>query len=165
MPNTVTTYEIENSNGLTGGAWSRSYETLAVAATEIANTLGWPEGAFIGPKMVDLIDGTDTEQTAWCVYPTAEERDADPDGGHAPRVVRVEAPAPLTADTISDSEIRALRRESAAAGDLEQVEICDIALSAAPIRMLSVIGADGVAIEVYEDYRELCADAINAGQD
>lgn len=44
----------------------------------------------VGPKMVDLIDGTDTEQTAWCVYPTAEARDADQDGAHAPRVVRVD---------------------------------------------------------------------------
>ena len=70
----------------------------------------------------------------------------------------------ITAETITTAQIRALRTEAAAAGDFEQVEICDVALSRAPVRTLSVIGADGARVDVEEDCRELCADAINAGQ-
>lgn len=83
---------------------------------------------------------------------------------HACRGLGVVAAIALTAETITTAQIRALRTEAATAGDLEQVEICDLALSGSSIRHLSIRGADGRVVSVEEDCRELCADAINAGQ-
>ena len=58
----------------------------------------------------------------------------------------------LTAETVTTAQIRALRDEAGVAGDLEQVEICDIALGKPD------------QYRTLDDARELCADAINAGQ-
>ena len=69
----------------------------------------------------------------------------------------------LTAETITDAQIRALRTEAAAAGDPLMVEICDVALSPSPVRTLSLL-VNGETVHVEEDHRALCADAINAGQ-
>lgn len=69
----------------------------------------------------------------------------------------------LTAATITTAQIRALRNEAATAGDLSMVETCDLALSPSPVRTLSLL-VNGETVHVEEDYRALCADAINAGQ-
>lgn len=70
----------------------------------------------------------------------------------------------LTAATITDAQIKALRAEAREHGDLALVEICDLALSGSPIRHASIIGADGGIVPIEENTRELCADAINAAQ-
>ena len=70
----------------------------------------------------------------------------------------------LTAETITTAQIRALRNEAQAAGDLAMVETCDIAMSKSPTRLHSIMGGNGQVIGIIEDCRATCADAINAGQ-
>ena len=61
----------------------------------------------------------------------------------------------LTAETITHDQIRALRTEAAAAGDTEQVSVCNHAIDTTESRNRSWTA---------EEAREACADAINAGQ-
>lgn len=64
----------------------------------------------------------------------------------------------LTAETISESQIRRLRTESAQAGDMVQVDLCDVALSGDP----EADGDDGdSSMDQVIDARSACADAIN----
>lgn len=72
----------------------------------------------------------------------------------------------LTADTITDDQIRELRREASAAGDMEQALACDVALGRLvydPMdqraQLLDQVGAVDVA-----SAREVCAEAINAAR-
>jgi len=61
----------------------------------------------------------------------------------------------LTAETITTAQIRALRTEAQEAGDTEQVSICNHALDTAESHNRSW---------TVDEARQLCADAINAGQ-
>lgn len=61
----------------------------------------------------------------------------------------------LTAETITTAQIKALRAEAQEHGDTEQVSICNHALDTAESRNRSW---------TVEEARQLCADAINAGQ-
>lgn len=84
----------------------------------------------------------------------------------------------ITAETITDDQIRALRTEAAAAGDNVQVHACDVAIgSQEPIATATAYedryGGGGLskddrkailAIASVADAADLCADAINAGQ-
>lgn len=72
----------------------------------------------------------------------------------------------LTAETITDDQIRALQNEAADAGDSKQVRLCEIALYGtpeSPSTILSLI-ADGNLSEAQIEARAKCADAINNGQ-
>lgn len=69
----------------------------------------------------------------------------------------------LTAETISNDQIRTLSTEAAQAGDLEMVAVCYVALygtEASPSTILSLI-ADGNLSEAQIVARQRCADAIN----
>lgn len=100
----------------------------------------------------------------------------------------------LTAEKITTAQIRALRDEAGAAGDLEQVAMCDVAMAShgdlvtcesAEGWSIHAPGATDEAIRegeaaplatgdgrptaadyatVIDDAREACSDAINAGQ-
>ena len=61
---------------------------------------------------------------------------------------------------ITRAQIKALRAEAEAAGNQAQVEICDRALSSAPVATISIL-VDGEIFHVEEDARELCVDALN----
>ena len=61
----------------------------------------------------------------------------------------------LTAETITRDQIRALRTEAAAAGDAEQVSVCNHAIDTTESRNRSW---------TVEEARALCAGTINAGQ-
>jgi hypothetical protein len=61
----------------------------------------------------------------------------------------------ITAETITAAQIKALRSEAQEAGDTEQVSICNHALDTAESRNRSW---------TVDEARQLCADAINAGQ-
>lgn len=71
-------------------------------------------------------------------------------------------PNELTADKITDREIRALREEAIAAGDYRQADICQRALTSDD----ATEDQDGNAIEfagwTREYARAECADVINA---
>lgn len=58
----------------------------------------------------------------------------------------------LTADTITDDQIRALQAEAAEAGDLEQVDLCRLALGITPTIAWNLTPYAA---------RIRCADAIN----
>lgn len=68
----------------------------------------------------------------------------------------------ITADTITDKQIRQLREEALAAGDYKQVDLCNRALAD------DTIDQDGNLIAFAEmsaeAAREKCADAIDAAQ-
>lgn len=68
----------------------------------------------------------------------------------------------LTADTITDDQIRTLRTEAEAAGDYGQVDLCNRALAT------DTVDQDGNAIALAdltrEDARAACAEAINAAR-
>lgn len=69
----------------------------------------------------------------------------------------------ITADTITDDQIRALRTEASGHGDDAQITICDRALygtAESPSTILSLI-ADGHLSDAQVEARQLCADAIN----
>lgn len=69
----------------------------------------------------------------------------------------------MTADTVTATQIRALREEALAHGDQRQVDICDMAL--ASHETADEIGGDLVGPEgdvwTRTQAREACADAIN----
>ena len=70
---------------------------------------------------------------------------------------------PLTADTITAKQIRALHDEAVAAGDYLMSDICQIALAAhetADEQGGDLIGPDG-RVWTRTEARESCADAIN----
>lgn len=82
----MATYKISNSNGKSGGVWSRSYSTRGEAARAIADGMGWDDVVLSHSFTSDGDDGEDL--TAWCAYETQEECDADQDGARAPCVTR-----------------------------------------------------------------------------
>lgn len=85
----IRTYSIKNSNGLSGGDWSRLYNTREQAAAAIARAYGWDAAAVaIGPEMIDEVGDDGEEEIAWCVYESQEDCDSDDTGAHAPRIVR-----------------------------------------------------------------------------
>lgn len=72
----------------------------------------------------------------------------------------------LTADTITDDQIQALRAEAFAAGDIAQVQCCDIALGG-PSLLPHAAPASHKSMNIEQRaqaraYRGKCADAINA---
>jgi len=79
------TYKITNSNGMSGGVWSRVYGSRKAAAAAIAEAFGWDE-AVLSPSWSD-----DEDNSCWSVYETQEECDADETGAHAPCITRHEA--------------------------------------------------------------------------
>lgn len=74
----------------------------------------------------------------------------------------------LTAESISIQQICALRAESVSAGDMDQVGICDLALSGEidvdDYTTLSRDCARALRTMTQEEAQEACADAINAAR-
>lgn len=85
-------YSISNSNGQSGGAWSRMYGTRRAAQRAIAEAFGWTE-AVLSPSWAHTTDGNDT-LTCWSAYSTQEECDADETGAHAPTITRHDEQGP-----------------------------------------------------------------------
>lgn len=77
------TYKITNSNGMSGGVWSRSHESRDDAASAIAQAMGWDD-AVLSPSWDD-----DDGNRCWSVYATQEECDDDQTGAMAPCITRV----------------------------------------------------------------------------
>lgn len=73
-------YKITNTNGKTGGNWRLSYLTREDAADAIGLAMGWDSVVLSESFAVD-------DTTAWCVYESQEDCDADREGAYAPRVV------------------------------------------------------------------------------
>ena len=79
-----------------------------------------------------------------------------------------------TAETITTRQIRALRREAAAAGDMMQVAICNVALADGLGDIAEIdesVRGDLESVGIIPEHvgadvaaRQMCADAINAGQ-
>jgi hypothetical protein len=65
---------------------------------------------------------------------------------------------PLTADTITDEQIRALRAEAVAAGDAVGIFWCEVALG-----LERATRDDGTPLTAH-DARQACADVINAAR-
>lgn len=75
-------YRISNTNGKSGGNWRLEYETREDAAEAIREAMGWDSAVLTAAFAAD-------DTTAWCVYESQEDCDADRDGAHAPRVIEV----------------------------------------------------------------------------
>ena len=114
----MTTYTISNSDGRQGRAWDGVYDSLEAAKAALAHEMGWDEAVLV---QIDTADRNGRPATAWCAYPDADEAGADEEGAYAPRIVASVA--------ARDADVRALRSEAGAAGDQEQVELCDRALA------------------------------------
>jgi hypothetical protein len=82
----MATYTISNSNGMSGGVWSRKYDSRKAAKAAIAEAFGWDE-AVLSPSWAHSTDGSDT-LTCWSAYATQEDCDADETGAHAPCITR-----------------------------------------------------------------------------
>ena len=69
----------------------------------------------------------------------------------------------ITAETITNAQIRALRNEAEKAGDYAQVDICDRALTREIDGTQDQDGNEVARADLsVADARELCADAVNA---
>lgn len=124
----------------------RSYGTSAADEESAILSIG---REFLPPCAIAVLDGGEptAEYWQWMMGQTQtaqDEHDAEY-RGHAT----------VTAETITKDQIRALRSEAQAAGDTEQVDICNHALDTSETRNRTW---------TVERARELCADAINAGQ-
>jgi hypothetical protein len=82
-------YKISNTEGRQGRAWMGVYGTRNEAAMGVATQLGWD--TYVLSSSFATVDGDGVECTAWCVYETKAECDADGEGAYAPRVVEVDA--------------------------------------------------------------------------
>ncbi len=119
------TYEIDTGNGY----WFRdldgkTYESLGEALAAL-NGLG----VHFGEQFV-AIEGDDGSE--WKVYENQD--DADAGGRVLARILRArttEPHDPPAPPPISDEQIEALRVEAAQAGDVDQVFVCNAALSGA----------------------------------
>lgn len=72
-----------------GAATLKTYATREEAVDAVRRAYGWDE-AHVSPDFATSErdeEGAAREVSAVCVYETAEERDADEEGAHAPRVV------------------------------------------------------------------------------
>lgn len=79
-------YKIANSNGLTGGNWRHTYETLADAKEALQQAMSW-DGIVLSEHFDTGVDG---EESGWCAYETQEECNADAgDGANAVRIETV----------------------------------------------------------------------------
>lgn len=76
------TYKITNSNGMSGGVWSRTYDSRKAAARAIAQAYGWDE-VVLSPSWED-----DEGNACWSAYETRDECDADETGADAPCITR-----------------------------------------------------------------------------
>ena len=84
----MATYRIENSNGKTGGVWTREFATKEDAVGAISKSYGWIESGVCSESFPDL-DREGIERKAWCVYENQSDCDRDGDGAHAPRVIEI----------------------------------------------------------------------------
>lgn len=81
-------YRIENSNGLTGGAWSQTYETREEAGEALRQAMGWT-GLVFSPAFT-----ASESSTGYEAYETQAECDALDDGDpYAPRVIKTSVEA------------------------------------------------------------------------
>lgn len=72
-------YEISNANGMTGRAWTSTYDTQGDAAEALREAMGW--------SAIILSDAYATDRgDAVSAYETQSECDADQDGARAPRI-------------------------------------------------------------------------------
>jgi hypothetical protein len=74
-------FKIENSNGMDGPVWRRTYRTASEAAEAIRRAYGWDHVVMSSTYTVSNGD-------ACSAYATQEECDADETGAHAPRICR-----------------------------------------------------------------------------
>lgn len=81
------TFLITNVDGVDGPAWDATYATHDQAICAIMDALGWSHMVVSDGFTVRRADGRIA--TAWCVYPTKSEHDADLLGTRAPRILRV----------------------------------------------------------------------------
>lgn len=78
----MTTYQIRNTEGRQGRAWTRTYDSLDEATEALRVELGWDGIVLSDSFATDL-------GSAVCAYETQEECDADEEGAYAPRIVEV----------------------------------------------------------------------------
>lgn len=85
-------FKITNTNGLTGPVWEAEYETRGDAGEAIRQALGW-DGLHFSPAFTvthpDWTDAAPSFTTAFAVYETSDECEADGEAADAPRIVKI----------------------------------------------------------------------------
>lgn len=76
------TYTIHNTNGTSGGPWTRLYATRDAAADALRQAMGWD--AIVLSGSYDDTRGNAT----WHAYESQDECDADETGALAPCITR-----------------------------------------------------------------------------
>lgn len=77
-------YKIENSRGLSGGGWIRTYDSLADAKVAIADEMGWDD-VCVSDSFTVVDDGSEVE--AYDAYDSPESMEADTQCAYGVRII------------------------------------------------------------------------------